>query len=85
LWFFSNDVYYVKFLEIIEGYIITNWILIFGDTKSTIGCVFTLGGCAISWKCIKQNVVSRYTMEAKILVVNTIVAKTNFYYLHDLH
>ena len=33
--------------------------------KSTLGCVFTLGGGAISWRCIKQSCITDSTMEAE--------------------
>ena len=33
--------------------------------KSTSGCVFTLGGGAISWKSVKQSCIADSTMEAK--------------------
>jgi len=60
----GHGIQYVQFLEITEGYINANWIFI----------LVTQSGGAISWKTTKQNVVSWYTMEAKILVVNTSVS-----------
>ena len=33
--------------------------------KSTLGCVFTLGGGAISWRSVKQSCIADSTMEAK--------------------
>ena len=33
--------------------------------KSTFGCVFTLGGGAISWRSIKQSCIADSTMEAE--------------------
>ena len=33
--------------------------------KSTSGCVFTLGGGAISWKSVKQSCVADSTMKAE--------------------
>ena len=33
--------------------------------KSTSGCVFTLGGGAISWRSVKQSCIVDSTMEAK--------------------
>ena len=33
--------------------------------KSTSGCVFTLGGVAISWRSIKQSCIADSTMEAE--------------------
>ena len=36
--------------------------------KSTLGCVFTLGGGAISWRGIKQSYIVDSTMEAEYIV-----------------
>ena len=33
--------------------------------KSTLGCMFTLGGGAISWKSVKQSSIVDFTMEAE--------------------
>ena len=33
--------------------------------KSTSGCVFTLGGGAISWRSFKQSCIANSTMEAE--------------------
>ena len=33
--------------------------------RSTLGCVFTLGGGAISWRSIKQSCITDSTMEAE--------------------
>ena len=36
--------------------------------KSILGCVFTLGGGAISWRSVKQSCIVDSTMEAKYVV-----------------
>ena len=36
--------------------------------KSTLGCVFTLGGGAISWRSTKQSCIADSTMEAKYVI-----------------
>ena len=33
--------------------------------KSTLGCVFTLGGGAITWRSVKQSCIADSTMEAE--------------------
>ena len=33
--------------------------------KSTLGCVFTLGGGAISWRSVKQSCITNSTMKAE--------------------
>ena len=35
------------------------------------GYVFTLGGGAVSWKSCKQTILTRSTMEAELMALNT--------------
>ena len=35
--------------------------------KSTSGCVFTLGGGAITWRSVKQSCITDFTMEAEYI------------------
>ena len=37
--------------------------------KSTSGCVFTLGGGAISWRSVKQSCIIDSTMEAEYVAI----------------
>ena len=37
--------------------------------KSTSGCVFTLGGGAISWRSVKQSCIADSTMEAEYVAI----------------
>ena len=39
------------------------------DSKSHSGYVFTLGGVAVSWKSLKQTVISRSTMESEFIAL----------------
>ena len=39
--------------------------------KSTSGYVFTFGGAAISWKSAKQTILTRSTMEAELVALET--------------
>ena len=47
------------------GYTDSNFQLDLDFRKSTSGCVFTLGGGAISWKSVKQSSIVDFTMEAE--------------------
>ena len=38
--------------------------------KSTSGCVFTLGGGAISWRSVKQSCIANSTMEAEYVATS---------------
>ena len=55
-----------------------NQISDFYKTKSTSGHVFTLTGGAISWKSAKQTIISRSTMEAKIIFLDTATREVEF-------
>ena len=47
------------------GYTYSDFQLDLDFRKSTSGCVFTLGGGAISWRSVKQSCFADSTMEAK--------------------
>ena len=74
----NYGIHYTKFPAIIEGYSDANWISDSDETKSTTGYVFTLGGGAISWKSAKQSIISRSTMEAEIIALDTATAEAKF-------
>ena len=50
------------------SYIDFDFLLDLNFRKSTSGCVFTLGGGAISWRSVKQSCIVDSTMEAKYVV-----------------
>ena len=50
---------------ILIGYTDSDFQLDLDFRKSTSGCVFTLGGGAISWKSVEQSCIAESTMEAK--------------------
>ena len=47
------------------GYTYLDFQLDLDFRKSTSGCVFTLGGGAISWRSVKQSCIADSTMEAE--------------------
>ena len=47
------------------GYTDSDFQLNLDFRKSTLGCVFTLGGGAISWRSVKQSCIADSTMEAE--------------------
>ena len=47
------------------GYIDSDFQLDLDFKKSTSGCVFTLGGGAISWRSVKQSCIADSTMKAE--------------------
>ena len=44
----------------------------------TSGYVFTLPGGAVSWKSAKQTIISRSTMESKIIALDTATSEVEF-------
>ncbi|GKC87897.1 retrovirus-related pol polyprotein from transposon TNT 1-94, partial [Tanacetum coccineum] len=58
-----------KFPAVLEGYCDANWVSDNDEVSSTSGYVFTLGGCAISWKSSKQTCIARSTMEAEFIAL----------------
>ncbi|CAM8957966.1 unnamed protein product [Rhodiola kirilowii] len=54
---------------IIEGYSDASWISNEEDHSSTSGCVFLLGGGAISWASKKQTCISSSTMESEFVAL----------------
>ncbi|KAF3670618.1 hypothetical protein FXO37_08448 [Capsicum annuum] len=53
-----------------------------GDSLSTTGYVFTLGGDVVCWKSKKQTIIANYTMKAKLIPLALASEKAN--YLRDL-
>ena len=49
------------------GYIDSDFQSDLDFTKSTSGCVFTLGGGAISWRSVKQSCIADSTMETEYI------------------
>ena len=62
--------HYTRYLTILKGYSVANWIFDTNDTKSTSGYVFTLGGAAVSWKSSKQACIVRSTMESEFITLD---------------
>ena len=69
---FTRDygLHYTRYPAVLEGYSDANWISNDKDSKSHSGYVFTLGGAAVSWKSLKQTVISRSTMESEFIALN---------------
>ncbi|GKA62780.1 retrovirus-related pol polyprotein from transposon TNT 1-94 [Tanacetum coccineum] len=58
----------INFPAVLED-IVCNWVSDNDEVSSTSGYVFTLGGCAISWKSSKQTCIARSTMEAEFIAL----------------
>nr|GEY50897.1 zinc finger, CCHC-type [Tanacetum cinerariifolium] len=60
--------YYDRFPAVLEGYSDASWITRSGDSKSTTGWIFTLGG-AICWGSKKQTCITHSTIEVEFLAL----------------
>lgn len=60
---------YSKFPAILEGYTDASWISSAGESKSTSGWLFTLGGGAVSWRSKKQTMITHSTMESEFVAL----------------
>jgi hypothetical protein len=65
----NYDLLYQKYPAVIEGYGDADWNTLSGDSLSTTGYVFTLGGGAICWKSNKQQIIAKSTMKAELIAL----------------
>ena len=62
---------YQRYPAILEGYSDASWKTLSGDSLSTTGYVFTIGGEAISWKSKKQHIIAKSIMEAELIALSS--------------
>ena len=67
----SLGIHYTGYPTVLEGYCDANRISDADEIYATSGYVFSLGGDAVSWKCCKQSILTRSTMEAKLTTLDT--------------
>jgi hypothetical protein len=67
-------IYYFGYPAVLEGYRDANWISDVDELYATSGYVFTLGGVAVSWRSCKQTILTRSTMEAELVALDTATA-----------
>lgn len=58
------DILYSGFSAVLEGYSDANWVSDSDETKSTSGYVFTLGGGAITWKSVRQTILTKSSRDS---------------------
>jgi len=61
--------YFNKFPVVLEGFCDANWVSDNNEVSFTSGCIFTLGGGAISWKSAKQTCIACSTMESEFIAL----------------
>jgi hypothetical protein len=70
----------------LEGYSDASWADNYADATSTSGFFIQWAGCLISWKSIKQKVISQSSMEAEFIAMNDCLMeiKSIVFLLEDL-
>ena len=78
--------YTIQDIIILEGYSDENWMSNVKDSKSHSGYVFTLGGAAVSWKSLKQTVISKSIMESEFIALDKCGEEAEWlhYFLEDI-
>ena len=64
-------IHYTGYPSVLEGYSDSNWISDADAIKATSGYVFTLAGAAVTWRSCKQTILTRSTMEAELVALDT--------------
>jgi Icc-related predicted phosphoesterase len=78
----SYGICYTGYPKVLEGYSDANWIFDADELYATSGYVFLLRGGAISWKSCKQTVITKTTIEAELIALDTAGSETEW--LRDL-
>ena len=58
--------FYKNYLAIREGFCDADWNTLTGDSCSTTGYVFTLGGGTVCWRLKKETIIANSIMEADV-------------------
>ncbi|WVZ98911.1 LOW QUALITY PROTEIN: hypothetical protein U9M48_044281 [Paspalum notatum var. saurae] len=77
----SYRIYYSGHPAVLKGYSDANWISN-DELYATSGYVFMLGGGTVSWRSCKQTILTRSTMEAELVALDTASVEANW--LHEL-
>jgi hypothetical protein len=64
-------IHYSGYPAVLEGYSDANWISDVDELYATSGYVFTLAGAAVSWRSCTQTILTRSTMEAELVALDT--------------
>ena len=61
--------FFKKYPTVLEGFCNADWNTLSGDSCSTTGYVFTIGGGAVCWKSKKQTIIANYTIEDELIAL----------------
>jgi hypothetical protein len=78
----TYGLHYTGYSVVLEGYSDSNWISDADEIKATSGYVFTIGGAAVSWRSHKQTILTKSTMEAELVALES--ATTEAEWLKEL-
>jgi hypothetical protein len=67
----TYGLHYTGYPAVLEGYSDSNWISNADEIKATSGYVFTIGGAAISWRSRKQTILTKSTIEAELVALES--------------
>ena len=74
--------FYKNYPAILEGFCDADWNTLSGDSCSTTGYVFILGGGAVCWRSKNKTIFSNSTMEAELIDLASTSEEANW--LRDL-
>jgi hypothetical protein len=78
----TYGLHYTGYTAVLEGYSDSNWISDADESKATSGYIFTIGGAAVSWRSRKQTILTKSTMEAELVALES--ATTEVEWLKEL-
>jgi hypothetical protein len=71
-------IYYFRYPAVLEGYNDVTWISDVDEVYTMSGYVLTLCGAAISWRAYKQTILTRSTMETKLIALDTTTVEVDW-------
>jgi hypothetical protein len=78
----TYGLHYTGYPAVLEGYSDSNWISDANEIKATSGYIFTIGGAAVLWRPLKQTILTKSTMEAELVALES--ATTEAEWLKEL-
>jgi hypothetical protein len=74
----TYGLHYIGYPDVLEGYSDANWISDADEIKATTGYVFTIGGAPISWRSRKQTILTKSTIEAELVALETTTSEAEW-------
>jgi hypothetical protein len=74
----TYELHYTRYLDVLEGYSDANWILDVDEIKATSGYIFTIGGAVVSWRSRKLTILTKSTMEAELVALETTTSEVEW-------